>query len=206
MGFEIVFTKLFEWLEIIWPWTMVDEYERGVRLRNGSNTATYYRAKLKHLKIYGVKIPYWGLEKYEQQFQVVTGLVWKVPYFDRILTVLITPTTMNLNEQSVTTLDWKGVVLKTSIKYEIKDVHKQLLKVNDAKDAMSDMFKGIVRSHFAKRNWDQCNGEEITDAITADVKKEGRKWGVNVMEFNITDIQVARTIRLFNTNSTSVEE
>ena len=55
---------------------------------------------------------------------------------------MVKPKTINLIEQTITTKDYKSVVVKSVIKYETADVVKLLLEVNDAADALAMAYIG----------------------------------------------------------------
>jgi regulator of protease activity HflC (stomatin/prohibitin superfamily) len=150
-------------------WAVVDHYDMGVRLRFGKNK--------------GVLEP---------------GLHWKIPFADKILTHMIKTTTVNLSEQSVTTKDWKQVVVRAIIKYEVSNVEVLLLEVNDPIDALSDMTKGIIRTAIITRDWYECNGPDLSREITGKVKNEAKKWGVRVDTVTLTDLGEIPSFRLFN--------
>jgi membrane protease subunit HflC len=168
-----MFDKLIEFiiqiLDQLLPWTVIQHYEGAVRLRL-------------------------GLSKGELK----PGFHWKVPFADSILTCIIKPTTLNLSEQSVTTKDWKGVVVSAVIKYEIANVEQLLLEVNDPIDALADMAKGIIRAGITSREWSECNGGELTTEIKKNVRDQAKKWGIKVIDVTLTDLGEIRSLRLFN--------
>lgn len=112
---------------------------------------------------------------------------------------MVKPTTMNLIEQSVTTKDNISIVAKAVIKYEIADVEKLLLEVNDPVDAISDMVQGIIREKIINRNYSECNDSTLTSEISRSAKIEAKKWGISILDITLTDLAQMRSIRLLNT-------
>lgn len=167
--------KLIEFvLEIIdkvLPFVVIPQYNMGIRLRFGINK--------------GVLNP---------------GFHFKIPFVDEILSHMVKVTTLNLPEQTITTKDWKSVVVRSVIKYEVENIEKLLLEVNDPIDAISDMTMGIIRNTLILKNWKECNDIEIGSEITKKVRTEARKWGISVKEVTLTDLGEMRSFRLFNSN------
>jgi regulator of protease activity HflC (stomatin/prohibitin superfamily) len=152
------------------PWTVIDHYDRGVRLRLG--------------KPKDVMEP---------------GFHWKIPFADNVLTHMVKTKTINLIEQTVTTKDGFSVVVKGVIKYEVSDVYKLLLEVNDPTDALADMVQGIIRDKIIYKAWADCNDQSLTSEISRAAKAEARKWGLSILEITLTDLSLMRSIRLLNT-------
>jgi len=169
--FEKLIDLILQFYYSIVPFVVIPEYDQGVRLRFGLNR--------------GALNP---------------GFHWKIPFADEILTHMVKTTTINLSEQTITTKDWKSVVVKGVIKYEVKDVEKLLLEVNDPIDAISDMAKGIIRNTFISRNWEDCNNKSVGIEITKEVRKEATQWGIAVKELTLTDLGEMRSFRLFNSS------
>jgi regulator of protease activity HflC (stomatin/prohibitin superfamily) len=155
------------WEELI-PFVVVNHYDRGVRLRFGKRIGTV----------------------------IEPGLCWKFPFSDKILTVMVKPTTMDLSEQTITTANNVQVVIEAAIKYEIKDPVKLLLEVNSAVDALADMSKGIIRTVLVAEEWPACNGNKVSQTITKLVNEEAKKWGCAVSVVTISTMAPMRSIRL----------
>lgn len=158
---------LLQFLEHLLPVIVIPPYERGLRIRLGKN-----------LGILG------------------NGWHWKIPFADVVLTQMVVTTTIPLPEQTITTKDNCSIVVKSVIKYEISDVEKLLLEVNDAVDAVSDMTQGIIRDIFVSKDWSECNDPEIVKAITQKARTEAEKWGIKISKVTLTDLGLMRSIRL----------
>ena len=150
-------------------------YEEGVRLRFGKNKGT-----------------------------LNPGFHWKVPFADTIMTHMVKTTTLSLSEQTVTTKDWKQVVAKAVIKYEVSDVKILLLEVNDPIDALSDITQGIIRDAIISREWHECNDVELSKVIKNKAKTQAAIWGRKITEVTLTDWGERPTYRLFNSNTNNL--
>lgn len=168
--FDKLLDIVIEFLADILPFQVIPHYDRGVRLRLG--------------KLYGTELQ--------------PGFHWKIPFVDNILTHMVKPKTINLIEQTITTKDYKSVVVKAVIKYETSDVIKLLLEVNDSADALADMVQGIIRDKIVDRNWQECNSPSLISDISKKAKEEAKKWGLTIKEITLTDLAEMRSLRLLN--------
>jgi regulator of protease activity HflC (stomatin/prohibitin superfamily) len=168
-----MFDRLIDVVIIIWehltPLMVIPEYDKGVRLRLGRYHST-----------------------------LGPGPHWKIPFVDEIITSMVVPTTLNLDEQSVTTKDNKSIVVRCIIKYEVADVKKLLLEVGSASDALADMVQGIIRDKIIMRDWAECNSDGLVGDIQRLSKNEAKRWGINLVSVVITDLSEMRSIRLLN--------
>lgn len=171
-----------ELLQTLWqdlrPWYVVDQYERGVRLRLGRFTGRVLEP----------------------------GLHFKIPFADNVLTAFWVPTTLDLSEQTVTTGNNVQLVIEATIKYEVEDAAKVLLEVGSASDALADMAKGIIRRCAVQSNWPDTNGEEYEKLVNRKIKLEAKRWGLRVHEVSIVSMAPMRSIRLLQTNSYKTTE
>lgn len=182
MGIE----KLIEIIGDAWdqllPFTVIPYYQKGVRLRLGRKPQSS------------------GI--FSAPTVLDAGFHWKIPFADEVLTETVVATTMNISEQSVTTLDGKSVVVASVLKYSVSDVEKLLLEVSTAKDALNDMAKGIIRGKIINANWDECNNDSFLGKVSKEIKHEAAKWGITVEQFTITDLGLIRSIRLLTEDKT----
>jgi hypothetical protein len=62
------------------------------------------------------------------------------------------------------------------------------------------MAKGIIRTAFTERNWEDCNNGSVSTEITQKIKRESAKWGISVKEVTLTDLGEMKSFRLFNSS------
>jgi membrane protease subunit HflC len=170
LGLERIVDKIMDLGEELLPFEVIDHYHRGLRLRFGVHVG-------------GVLEP---------------GFHWKWPFMDKIIWDMVKMKTFDLEEQSCTTKDWKGVVVKGVIKYEIKDIVKSLLESNGPVDSVSDMTRGIIRNAIIERDWIECNTADLGKEIREKARREAEKWGIRILEVTLTDLSESRSFRIFN--------
>lgn len=163
---------LLNFIEDVIPFFFVKQYDNGILLRMG---------KFKRV--------------------VTPGIVFKIPFIDKIETQTIVTTTLSVPTQSVITLDKKQLVVKSLVKYKILDVESFMLMVYDATDAISDITQGIIKEQVAIRSFDECIANDFDNTITKKLRVEVRKWGIDVERVTLTDIGQIKSLRLFNEGS-----
>lgn len=123
--FDKLIDFVLHFIEDVLPFTVVNQWERGVYLRFGKLQKT-----------------------------VTPGLVLKMPFMDKVITTEVITQTVHLQPQTLTTLDEKSIVLKSIIRYHVHDVKKFLLSVMHASDVLVDTTQGIIRDTVEGTNWE----------------------------------------------------
>ena len=123
--FDKLIDFLLRFVDDALPFTVVNQWERGVYLRFG-----------KFRRVVG------------------TGLVLKFPFTDNVIKTEVITQTVHLQPQTLTTLDEKSIVLKSIIRYHVHDVRKFLLSVMHASDVLVDTTQGIIRDTVEGTNWE----------------------------------------------------
>ena len=159
-------------IEEILPFFVIKEYEGAIILRFGKYYKTYSK-----------------------------GIYFKIPFVDNPIKDFITTTTLTIASQSITTKDEKQLVVKAVVKYNIEDIKAFLLEVYDATDAISDTTQAIIKEQVNMRDWKECNNIELDNEITKKLRREVKKWGINIDKVTLTDIGIIKSIRLFNETS-----
>ncbi len=174
------FGAIISWLRDLWNdyimfWWVIDQYNRGIVLRNG--------------KFHKILEP---------------GFHLKVPFIDKVLEHTVVMTTMHLPPQSLKTKDNKSIVTKVIVKYHIADIKLFLLTVWDATDVISDVTQGIVRDVVVNSTLEHLNGGTINGTITRRTKTQVITFGVEVEKVTITNLDEIKSLRLFNESDGAV--
>lgn len=174
-----MFDKLLEFLvnlgQDILPFTIVNQWEKGVYLRFG-------------------------------KFQKVVepGLIFKIPFFDKIWTTEVITQTVHLPPQTLTTADNKDCVLKAIIRYHVVDVKKFLLNVMHASDVLVDTTQGIIRDVVEETEWNDL--VDVNETITDKVSQVVTNWGIIIEKVTLTDLGLVKTYRIMtDTNKNQVQ-
>jgi regulator of protease activity HflC (stomatin/prohibitin superfamily) len=126
-----------------------------------------------------------------------SGWHWIAPFhIEETLTEIVTPRTTNLPIQTVTTADDIQISIAALITWEISDVAKLLLEAAEHQEAMLDTSLGLVASSVMSVNWKDLSSDEFVRTLRSDIKRRARKWGIRVLDVQLTDLAKTRTLRL----------
>jgi regulator of protease activity HflC (stomatin/prohibitin superfamily) len=170
-----MFDKLIEFLISIWdqvlPFETIDHYNRGARLRFGKAVRC-----------------------------LEPGLHFKWPFINSTLLMMIKMKTIKLSEQSIRTNDGVSVVVKAIVKYEVEDVMRAALEVNDPVDAIADMTQGIIKRMVSGLTWTECEKMDMENEVAKKARVEAKKWGLKIIEVNFSDFDQITSFRLLNSS------
>ena len=156
---------------MIWPFFIVNEYERGLILR-------------------------WG--KYKRHIEPGLGMKW--PFADELLTASIATETIQSKVQSLTTKDGKTITISLVIKYNVgedkESIEKYLLKVRDVNDAIDDIAMSKAKTIIMSSTWEECKTNDIDNTISISTRREAKKWGINIDYIVLVELAESRNIRL----------
>lgn len=160
---------LLQFLDQALPFKVINETDKGIRLRFGRFTEI-----------------------------LEPGFHWKLPFIDEILSHPVLWTTYSTPAQSLTTKDEKDVVIKMIIKYRVVDIQVFLLEVWDAIDAISDMTQGISFDVVKGRTWEELHHDDLKNTIARKARMEAKRWGIEIESVTLSDLAKIRSIRLLN--------
>lgn len=179
---------ILQFIEDVIPAYTIPIYEKGVRLRNGKPRGGF------------------GLWcKTNENCVLEAGWHWKWSFFDKILTHSVIPSVMELDSQSITTTDNIKVVAHAVLKYEVSDIQTFLLKVNSAKDALSDMSEGIIFNKISTKTWSECRDGGLLGEISRAAKAEAKKWGITILDVTFKSLSEIPSYRLIIDKNTDKE-
>ncbi len=162
--------------EVIWEvlgWfqfiTFVDPWEEGIVVQAG-----LFRRVLK---------PGWRLH---------------LPFeIDEITLMNIRQTSMELAAQSVTTRDGKEIVIRGVLLWEIFDIKKTLLDVEDATGTLGNIAVGLIQECVEVTDLADIRTRAFRTLVKRHIQKQARKWGISVRTVRFQDLTVAKSYRIF---------
>ena len=168
---------MLEWLaeliEQVWEdlklWEIVYEYDDGIILRFG---------------------------KFSRRTH--TGINWKWPFIEDILTETAVTTTMPLRAQSLTTNDGKAVVISSIVKYQIKDVKPYKLDIWDSADVLRDVTMGAIKDVISVTPLDRLLEQAVEKQVLDQVRKEVNPYGFKIQDITFVDCAMVKSLRLIS--------
>jgi regulator of protease activity HflC (stomatin/prohibitin superfamily) len=166
-GVDKLIDLIVQFLEFFKFCTVVDCYERGVRLRFG---------------------------KFKEELN--PGFHWQWPFFiDNILTENVVPKMHQLFTQSVATLDDKPVAMGVVVCYSIRSISKAVLEVENVAQAVNDACQATIVEVILASTWDEVRSPTFTDKMTAACRKRGWKYGIEIESVRFCELAIVRTYR-----------
>lgn len=167
MGFEKLIDLIVQFLEFFRFSTIIDQYERGIRLRFG---------------------------KYVDELE--PGFHWQIPFFiDTILNENVVPKLYQLATQSIMTRDGVPIAAGAVICYQIRSIEKALLEVESVNHAVADSCQSTVAEEILNATWDEVRAPEFSDRMTATCRKRGFRYGIEIMSVRFCELAPVRNYR-----------
>jgi membrane protease subunit HflK len=149
-------------------WVVVDQYAGGVILR-------------------------WG--KFHRM--ATPGFHWKWPFnVETVLLTNVVPETMNVGPQSLTTKDGISVVISVVVTFGVEEPQKFLLDIEGANQVIEDSTYGVVAQLVMTNTWDSLRAMDLANELSKAVRRQAKKYGVNVVQVQPSDFTKTRSLRL----------
>jgi regulator of protease activity HflC (stomatin/prohibitin superfamily) len=167
-----MFDRLLDIVVALWeslmPFVILDPYEGGIMLRLGS-----FRRELVGGKLY-----------------------WRIPWADRVIPVNVVPRTERLTGLATTTSDGHAVGFDAVVTYQISDLKKAVLEVDDMKDVIADSCAGIIGTELSNATWQDILHGKTVEGLTAACRKRGWRWGVEILQVQLTGVATVKNFRV----------
>lgn len=129
--------------------------------------------------------------------ELKSGFHWVIPFgVDQVVHEHITPRTDHLIGLATTTKDDKSVGFDAVVTWKISDIRKSLLEVTDLKDAIADSCAGQIGTTLTDASWEEIRTGQVVENLTKVCRKRGWKWGVEIIEVQLSGIALVRNYRL----------
>lgn len=149
--------------------TVIDEFEEAVVLRFG---------------------------KFNRKLGPGFHLLW--PFnIETVLTDNVVARTTNLPAQSLTTADGHTVVVSGVVTSRITDIQKALLEVEGVDHALLDSCIAEIARQVSRSTWDELRNPEFSDQLTKSCRRQGFKYGIEILRVQLSDVTKARSLRLW---------
>lgn len=157
-------------IELLRFWQVVAPFEEGVQLRLGK----FHRV-------------------------LACGLHFVLPFgIDHCLIQCVVPTTHSLGDESSTTKDGKSIGFAAVVTYQIRDIKKAMLDIEDVTHAVRDACAGEIGRVIRDSTWAEILAPEMLDKLTTACRKRGFRYGIEIMSTQLAGISLARSIRLMS--------
>lgn len=160
-------------IQVFQFWVVINEFERGVRLRFG---------------------------KFNKVLE--PGFHWCVPfYIDHTIVDNVVTRTTELPPQTLTTKDNRTISVTAVITSNIRNIKKALLEVEGVDHALVDSCAATLGSYVSSLTWDELRAVDTSDVLTEMCRKNAWRYGIEIERVQLTDLAYSRVIRLHTSNN-----
>jgi regulator of protease activity HflC (stomatin/prohibitin superfamily) len=163
--FDKLITLLQEFYHQLNPFVIIDMWERGLHLRMG--------------KFHDIKEP---------------GLHIKLPFLDSVWKQTVVTQSLDLRPQSITSADYKNIVVKGIVRFHVFDTFLFLTKLAHPTDVLIDTSGAMIREIIEERNWEDL--VDIENELTEKIGQKVSEWGIGIEKVTLTDLAEIQSIRL----------
>jgi regulator of protease activity HflC (stomatin/prohibitin superfamily) len=157
-------------IELFRFWQVVQPFEEGVQIRLGKFNRV-----------------------------LTSGLHFVLPFgIDHCLIQCVVPTTHSLGDESSTTKDGKSIGFTAVVTFQIRDIKKAMLDIEDVTHAVRDACAGEIGRVLRESTWAEVLAPEMLEKLTLACRKRGWKYGIEIMSTQLAGISLARSIRLMS--------
>jgi len=125
------------------------------------------------------------------------GWNWMIPFdIEECFFTTIVPETMIIGPQSLVTKDGKQVIASTVVTFKVIDPKTFLLEISGALQTMEDASYGAIATTIMTRTWQELCEMDISNEAAKAIRKQAKRYGVEVIQAQIADLTLSRSIRL----------
>lgn len=125
------------------------------------------------------------------------GFHWKWPFeIETVLSTNVVPETMMVGPQSLTTKDEVPLVISTVVTFSVSDAKVFLLDIEGANQVIEDATYGIVAHMILEHTWAELLNMDIANELTKTVRRQAKRYGVDIKQVQLADFTRSRSIRL----------
>ena len=124
------------------------------------------------------------------------GLHWKIPFVDSVWHQTVVTQSIHLHPQSITSLDYRNIVVRAIVRYDIADCYLFLTKLAHPTDVLVDTTGAMIREIIEERNWEDLVDIEVE--LTEKIGLKVREWGINIEKVTLTDLAEINSVRVIS--------
>ncbi len=135
------------------------------------------------------------------------GFRWIIPIVETIQVVDIRVITINIISQEVMTKDNVPCSIDGVVFFKINDPEKAVLEVEEYRFAITQLSQAALRDVCGKVELDTIlsKREEMGKNIKRIVEQETQRWGIEIIDVKIKDIQLPENMRRMMANQAEAE-
>ena len=134
------------------------------------------------------------------------GFHWRLPFdIENTYYASINMMTRIVGPQSLTTRDDVSVIISVVITEQIEDVKKFLMLCTHGRSIIEDATYGAVATFVHERTWDELRGVDIAHQLEIIVRRQARRYGVDIIQLQLADFTKSKSLRLMQSHTEGTE-
>ena len=116
------------------------------------------------------------------------GFALLIPWVQSLKRRHVRQQTHHLDHQAIALAD--GLIYEVSaiVIFRVVNIYRALFEIDDLDRSIADLSMGILRKVLsAKKHGDLQNMQGISEELLSDLKEKAEEWGVEFIQFNLTD-------------------
>lgn len=135
--------------------------------------------------------------------ELTPGLHWKWPVLERAEVEDGRPYVYLLDPQSLTTSDGLMVVVRLTVTVTVVDVRRYFASVYDGRQNVQDVAAGELGEAVRAATAQDVQGAMVARRVARRLKAAAGEWGMAVSDVRFVDCARARSLRLWQTQTSS---
>jgi regulator of protease activity HflC (stomatin/prohibitin superfamily) len=128
---------------------------------------------------------------------LIKGINFKMPLMDYTMTVIVTKDTYHVANVNVTTIDGKTISVGSIVEFNIVDVKKYFLDVNEAQSNAHDITRGVIADYLSDCEWEEVKKKTTLTQIKNKLKPQMEAMGMNITQVMFGDIAQSKVFTVF---------
>lgn len=166
---EALLRFLAEVYEGLVPWTVLDPWERGIRVRLGR----WYK-------------------------ELGPGPHGLIPMLDRVETINVLPQRIVLPNQSISCTDGKTIAISGAIMYSITKPLKVWLEVEDHDESLVALAMNKIAEYVSGVESTSVTVEALQREVLPELRRISLKWGIKIHDISVKDLAPHKVYRFMN--------
>ena len=134
------------------------------------------------------------------------GIVFLIPFADTIHIKHIKQDTVTFTGQRIILKNQLSFYVSAVVIFKIKDVFKALFEIKNVNDSLKDLCMGILRDVLSKEDHTIFSKKEkIAEEFLEGVKARAEEWGIEFVQFNLTNCDPTPETAVFINLETGTE-
>lgn len=134
------------------------------------------------------------------------GFTLLIPYVESLVRHHVRQQTVSLRNQRIMTSDHLIFNVSAMVNFRVNDIYKALFEIDDLDDSLTDLSMAILRDILSKKSYRELSDmEKISKELLEELKQKSEEWGVEFVQFKLTDCAPTAETSHIVTAETGVE-